>query len=133
MAEPWERSELTPDWLTGVLRASGGLAQARVASVALEPIGTFTNELVRVRLDYDRAEDGAPGSLVLKRAAPGRGRRGEEFVKEIRFYRELAGASPVRTPCFHFGSWDDATGRGLLLTPAPTIAPGAAAGSCSAR
>jgi hypothetical protein len=113
---PQRLRELTADWLTEVLRACGAVRSARVESVAFEPLGRFTTELWRVRLNYEREEEGAPRSVVLKRPAPDRGSRaGEDFENEIRFYRDLAPRSPVRTPRFYFGALDEVAGRALLL------------------
>ena len=108
-------SELTPEWLSGALRTSGTTRRARVTSVEFEPIGTFSNELWRLRLGYDVPEDGAPDSLVLKR--PKRGGRtppGAGFDNEIRFYQSAGRQVPVRIPRLVYGS-ADAQGGGLLL------------------
>jgi hypothetical protein len=106
--------EVTPAWLTGVLRASGGVRRATVKSVDFERVGTFTNEVWRLRIAYDQEEPGAPLSLVIKRPAPGRrDRTGEDFASEVRFYRDIAARAPVRTPRFHFGDLE--SGRALLL------------------
>ena len=106
--------EVTPAWLTGVLRTSGGVRRASVTKVDFERVGTFTNEVWRLLIAYDLEEPGAPRSLVIKRPAAGRrDRTGEDFASEVRFYRDLAGRAPVRTPRFHFGDLEP--GRSLLL------------------
>jgi hypothetical protein len=87
-----------------------------VTSVELEHIGTFSNELWRVRLGYDRAEAEAPASVVLKHSSPGRvDRVAEGFANEIRFYRDVSHRAGVRTPRFHFGGDDGETQCSLLL------------------
>lgn len=113
---PQRLRELTPDWLTDVLRKRGAVQRASVASVDFERVGTFTTEVWRLRVAYDRDEPGAPDSLVVKRPQPGRPERaGEDFASEIRFYRDLSGRAPVRTPRFYFGAPDAEAGRALLL------------------
>ncbi|MBW2281584.1 MAG: phosphotransferase [Deltaproteobacteria bacterium] len=108
-------SELTPEWLTAALRARGVTRYARVTSVEFERIGTFSNELWRLRLGYDGPEAGAPDSLVLKRSkAGGRHPPGAGFDNEIRFYESAGTQVPVRVPRLVFGS-ADAAGGGLLL------------------
>jgi hypothetical protein len=66
---PTELDELTPEWLTQVLREEGSVRHATVISVEREVLGEgrgFTGRVVRLRLGYDAAEDGAPHSLVAK-------------------------------------------------------------------
>lgn len=106
---------ITPAWLTRVLHAAGALPEGRVAGRELEPAGTFTDEVWRLRLRYQGAPEGAPSSLVLKRPRPGsRPRPAESFGLEVRFYRELAGRLPARTPRLYHGV-AGATGTALLL------------------
>ncbi len=108
--------ELTPDWLTGVLRESGAVRLACVRSVEPELIGNFSNQLWRLRLGYDREEAEAPASLVLKRPRPGGSADiGQGLADEIRFYNELGARLPVRTPRFHFGATDEFSDQALLL------------------
>jgi hypothetical protein len=116
MAFPRRVREITPAWLTEVLRESGGVRRANVTSLEPEEIGTFSNQLWRLRLGYDRGEAAAPASLVLKR--PQRHPRqdpGQGLADEIRFYRELGSRVDVRTPRFHFGAVDEETAQALLL------------------
>ena len=110
---PPRLSELTADWLTEVLRVDGTLPRGAVRSLEFELIGTFTNEVWRLRPSYDGGASGAPESFVLKRPYAPRQRDSEDFASEIRFYRELSARLPVRTPRFHFGELDGE--RSLLL------------------
>jgi hypothetical protein len=109
-------SELTPDWLTGIMRDSGVLRLARVTSLEFERIGVFSSELWRVHVGYDASEDGAPASLVLKRPKPG-GRQpyGTGFANEIAFYRGVRERLGVCAPRLFFGAHDAASGAALLL------------------
>ena len=109
-------SELNPEWLSDTLRACGATRHARVTSVEFEPIGTFSNELWRLRLGYDGPEEGAPDSLVLKRPKQGgRSPPGAGFDNEIRFYQSAGPQVPVRIPRLVFGSADPQGGGMLLL------------------
>ena len=59
------RDGLSPGWLTAVLRASGRIRAASVTGVALAPVGNGMLGLnLRLTLSYDRAEPGAPATLV---------------------------------------------------------------------
>lgn len=106
--------EVTPEWLTGALRRGGTLRDARVVGVELDLIGNFSNQLWRLDLRYDRAETGAPDTVVLKRSRSDRPlEAGQRLADEIRFYAELGGALPVRAPRFHFGA--EASERAVLV------------------
>jgi hypothetical protein len=108
-ALPAATVDLTPAWLTGALRRAGTLCDARVVAVASEQVGEgagFVGTLARLRLRYDTTEPGAPPTVVAKLPTHLRANRalaelGGGYEREIRFYRELAQALPVRTPvCF---------------------------------
>lgn len=102
-------SALTPAWLTDALRAAGELgADGIVTSVDLAPVGTGQMcDSIRLRLSYDGAPDTAPASLVAKLPAADPTSRQTarslgSYEKEVRFYQQLAGGLPVRTPrCLH--------------------------------
>ena len=66
---PTHPSELTPGWLTGILRDCGTLDKATVTAISSEVLGTgrgFTGQVMRLHLDYDRLEPTAPCSLIAK-------------------------------------------------------------------
>lgn len=106
---------LTVEKLEAWLRSAGVLPEGRVTGIAVVPIGTFSSALSRIRVRYAGAPAGVPESFVVKSSVSGRDDRlGERFETEIRFYRELAPRTPVRTPRFYGGEVDEA-GRGLLL------------------
>jgi aminoglycoside/choline kinase family phosphotransferase len=100
--------DITPEWLTGVLRKSGYLPHGTVSGVTLESIGDdrgFTGVIARLRPTYSGTTT-APASLVIKLptaqrlvAAGYRATRGgddaarrhyEHCVTEVAFYRDLA-------------------------------------------
>lgn len=113
---PRRLSELTPEWLTGVMRRGGSLRFARVTSLEFERIGVFSSELWRVHVGYDGVEKGAPASLVLKRPRPdARPPHGTGFANEILFYESVRERLGVRAPRCYFGAHDAASGRALLL------------------
>ena len=102
--------EVTPAWLTSVLRSSGALgADAAVADVAVEQFAQgsgLLSELFRLRPTYDGAHAGAPESLVLKLPTPDPAMRGVAdalgfYQRELRFYREVAPEVPFGTARCH--------------------------------
>ncbi|MEM8607017.1 MAG: phosphotransferase [Myxococcota bacterium] len=106
MAFPVHVEEIGPEWLTAVLRAEGVLARAAVTSVSREHVGEeagFLSTVGRCQLTYDRAEPGAPTSVVVK-LQPDVAEYAEAeselhaFTREVRFYREVAPTVPLRVP-----------------------------------
>jgi hypothetical protein len=113
---------ITPDCLTSCLRADGVVTQASVASIDVLPVGFkgMTGQISQLLITYDQDEPGAPSSVVAKFSAPDPKER--EMVhslgfyeREVRFYRELAAKSRVRTPRCYFGAVDLDNGASLLL------------------
>ncbi|MBM3139321.1 MAG: hypothetical protein FJZ92_03670 [Chloroflexi bacterium] len=111
---PMGLADVSADWLTSALRAGGGVGKASVTAFQWEVLGEgagFIGQLARIRLEYDREEPAAPRSLIAKFPSPIGQNRGFGVVArlyetEIRFYRELADALPVRVPRCFFGAFD---------------------------
>ena len=97
-------SNISPDWLTEVLRKHGLLAEARVVEVTAELIGGefgFLDCLAGLTLKYDRAEAAAPASLVVKASSSEAIYRhiGDfygAYEREFKFYESVAVRSPIR-------------------------------------
>ncbi len=113
--------EITVEWLTGALRASGAIGEARVESFEISEIdGGFIGGVNRIELTYDRQEAGAPGTIIAKFAIEDDEMRrpiddAGLYEREVRFYRELSSASGVATPEMYFAEYDGATGHFMLL------------------
>src|SRR6185369_549387 len=80
------------EYLTGALRRSGALGGGRVRDVGLESSrNTILSRIIRLRLTYDGAADGAPASLFLKTGLPERaGSEWNAGRQEVAFYNEAA-------------------------------------------
>lgn len=102
--------------LTEILRACSAIQEARVIAFEASQIGTFSSELWRLRVRYDRAEPSAPQWLVAKcqRKDP-RARSGNGFATEIHFYENIAPRLNVRLPRMYYGHHDEASGEALML------------------
>jgi len=111
---PQHLDELTPEWVTSALRARGVLENARVTELRKEILGEgegFIGQIVRLHLQLDRPEPGAPETLIAKLPiglAQNRalGEMLAVYEREIRFYEELAGDVPLRTPRCYFSAMD---------------------------
>jgi hypothetical protein len=120
---PRSPSALTAAWLTGALRVAGAVSRARVTSFEvqlLNPEKGMTGTLVELALTYDHTEPDAPASLVAKFSADQPQLRAVVhsmgfFEREVRFYRELAASTPVRTPRCYFADFDPIEGWSVLL------------------
>jgi hypothetical protein len=71
MSVPADSDGITLDWLTAALREAGAIYHARVTSIQSGPVGHMglTGQLRRLRISYDKAEPGAPSSLLAKFSA----------------------------------------------------------------
>lgn len=122
MSVPADSDGITPDWLTAALREAGAISQTRVTSIQSGPVGHMgmTGQLCRLQIRYDRAEPGAPRSLLAKFSARHPEVRATVhsigfYEREIGFYREFAADCPVRTPRCYFGEVEMDSGASLLL------------------
>jgi hypothetical protein len=105
--------EVTAEWLAGVLDAP----VARVEPLAAH---SGTTGRLRLALTYDYDGDSARPASVFVKLAPFDERQ-RKFVDrtglgvaEAMFYRDLAGAVPVRVPAVHFAA-TDSDGRYIMV------------------
>lgn len=107
------------DWLTAVLQAGG--VDAVVKSFTAQPVGTGQiGDSVRFNLTYARRGDGAPDTLVGKFPAAGDESRNTgialgNYLREVRFYQQLASTALIHTPRCYFTDVDEATSEFVLL------------------
>ena len=116
--------ELTPEWLTDALRATGTIKSAKVTSFDMQPdiaagVG-FMGVLAQVSPHYDRPEEGAPQSLIAKFPAPApENRQVAEalhfYENETNFYERIADEVELRTPRSYYGAFDSQSGDFVLL------------------
>jgi len=122
-AVPGRVEELRAEWLTECLRHAQAIAEgARIASFESTRIGEghgFAGQIARLQLRYEPADAG-PRTLIAKfvtEHAPTREMISavDGYVREVRFYRELAPDVGVPTPRCYLAHYDRAAGRFLLL------------------
>ncbi|MFK8024158.1 MAG: phosphotransferase [Ilumatobacter sp.] len=123
---PTTTSEITADWMTEALRGSGTIpADVSVAEVLLDPASAgvgFMGEVASVGVVYDGDAGDAPTRVVAKFPTQSPEIRAmmqptRIYEREHRFYDELAGSSPVRTPRIHHVTCDvaDADNEAYML------------------
>ncbi len=113
---------ITPDWLTDVLRASGAAPPgASIASIEPTRIGTGKlGDNIRFELTWTGDAGGAPASIVGKFPSTDETSRQAGlitgiYVREVSFYKELAGRVKMRIPHCHYVELDLQTGEFALI------------------
>ncbi len=112
---------IDPDWLTGVLQASGALPTGRVVDFVRSPVGNgLVADSYRFALNYQDAPADAPASLIGKFPShdPVSRKSGTDhllYVREIAFYREMAATVAIHTPRAFATMIDPATDDFVLL------------------
>ena len=122
MRFPADAGEITSEWLTKVLREAGAVESSRITAIDPTLVGQmgFTGQLLRLQISYEKAEPGAPRSLVAKFSAHHPEARATVhsmgfYEREVGFYLELATDCPVRAPRCYFGEVEIDSGASLLL------------------
>lgn len=106
-------------WLTAVLQRAG--IDAVVKSFTAANVGTGQiGESVRFKLVFDRVADDAPASLVGKFPSPGDVSRATgvalgNYIREVRFYQQLAPGALIATPRCYFTDVDEVTSEFVLM------------------
>jgi len=123
VTHPRTIDEISAPWVTEILRGVGVLRESAVVAVDVRAIGQgigFLSNRARVTLTYDRAEEAAPASVVVK--MPSTVKEGADFAesthvyeREIRFYREVAPHTPVRVPRVYATVMDQACDVFILV------------------
>ena len=114
--------EITPEWLTQVLRESGLNESTQVESVSATPLGAdrgVNSEIVKLTLQYNRDPGGAPTGLIAKFVPSNKEMHAVSdqlgiYECEAGFYSELAHRLEIRTPKAFFSAFDT-TDRQLLI------------------
>ena len=120
---PKNSAAVNAEWLDGVLRSNGGLSGAKIAAVVADKLGEGVGimaEVSRLSITYDKADSGAPASLIGKfpTADPvnlGVARALYFYPREVAFYTKLAQYSPIRTPRLFHAELDMADQSFVLL------------------
>ncbi len=106
-------------WLTAVLQQGG--VDAVVNGFTAANVGTGQiGDSVRFTLDYARRGDDAPASLVGKFPSAGEESRATgvalgNYLREVRFYQQLAPTALIHTPRCYFTDVDEATSEFVLM------------------
>jgi hypothetical protein len=109
--------EVTPGWLTAVLRQSGLLPEGEVVEVKRETTGAFNSHTNRLVLRYSPGiSPEVPTRFVLKQNTSEAWSHGAGQL-EVKFYRLVAALPdhpPVIIPCYG-AAYDEQTGNSYVL------------------
>lgn len=130
---PVTTAEITPAWLTDILRGSGALSgSGRVEGFEVRPVGLGfgqTGDSARLALSY-AGEANGPGTLFAKFPTTDAARRKAAasiglYEREVNCYRNLIREIGVRTPTCHFAACSpDGELFALVLEDFPNYRPG---------
>ncbi len=121
---PGSIKDITAEWLNGALHANGFLnMDTHITSIELKPMAVgegFQSDMARIVPHYNRANTTLPQSMVAKlptsyEPANYVAMLFNTYEREIRFYKELAARSPVRTPGLILGEFDAEAKRYVLI------------------
>lgn len=122
-ATPADLEDFTLAWLNDALHDSGVLDSTRVTAAHAELVATgrgIGGTVARIHLGYEGDAADAPASIIAKLpSAIELTRGGGRFLRlperEVRFYRDLAGRVPTRTPECYYAAIDDDGDAFVLL------------------
>jgi aminoglycoside/choline kinase family phosphotransferase len=112
---PATPAQITPDWLTGVLRTSGALSStASVVSIDHTPVGEgvgMLSEIEFLGLTYEGDAADAPASVVAKFPTQNETNRGvavhfNVYAREVRYFAELHDQSAAHGPKVHLSQME---------------------------
>lgn len=115
-------------WIEDLLAAGG--SRVKIASLSVERIGTGQlGDTARFRLTYEPGSDPAPTTLIGKFSSTDPtslevAASWSLYVREVRFYHELAGKARVAVPACYGAQMDEGGGFALLLEDLAPAAPG---------
>ena len=124
LRHPEQFSEITPEWLTAVLREGGSCRASNVKNIEMKPLGGagvgFLSGVARLQVTYDVPEPDGPASAVVKLPTLTEETRniGDTFrayEREARFYHEVMPKSRIRAPRCYYCHYDPEQARFVLV------------------
>lgn len=118
IATPVRIEEISREWLDSVLESAD---IAPIRGFTATPFGDgLYGSIAKVALSYGSSAESGPRTLIVKLPADDEEMRGALrtigiYSRECRFYTEIAGRLPIRTPKCYFAAVDPASGDTVLL------------------
>jgi len=103
---PRHSDEITPLWLTEVLKEAGLIVDSSVVSIKKEQIAqgkAWLSTILKIEVTYDSTNERAPNSFVLKLLSESRVSRDfsyerQAYEREVNFYNQIANTIPIHLP-----------------------------------
>ncbi len=117
---PKTPEEISPEWLNTAL-SSNKLFKSQVVSHKSKRIGEntgFIGYLVRIELTYSEIDENSPASIIAKLSPTDPElleRFKENFIREVKFYEELAAGKDIPVPKCYYLDLIPETGESILL------------------
>lgn len=134
LRHPQHFNEITPEWLTAVLREGGSCRDSRVKDIEIKPIGGqgvgYLSGVARIKIAYDALGSDTPESAVVKLPTLTEANRnlGDSFnayEREARFYHEIMPKSRIRAPRCYYCAFDaKQTSFVLIMEDLSSLRPG---------
>ena len=120
---PATMDDITPEWLTGALRAGGHLCSCSVTGIEKVTIGQgvgILGELSRMTPKYSAGDATGPKTLIAKIPTADEGGKGIAnmlgfYEKEVRFYDQLCEGIGVRSARSYYTAGDPAAVKYVIL------------------
>ncbi len=116
--------DITADWLNDALHENGFLrADKNIVAIEITPMAVgegFQSDMARIFPKYDGEDPALPSSIVAKlptsyEPANYVAMLFNTYEREIRFYKEVAPRSPIRSPRLILGEFDGEAKRYCLI------------------
>jgi hypothetical protein len=124
MKQPKKPQEITPEWIDYAFSQAGICNSRAIRDVKVERLGPHVKGLLssicRVNISHEVNDSELPTSVVIKFPSELEERKNfgnhyHAFERELRFYRELAERSPIRTLKCYFNIMDVENGVYILV------------------
>ena len=118
---PKSPEEISPEWLTTALSSNNKLFKSKVVSHKTKRIGEdkgFIGYLVRIELTYSETDENSPPSIIAKFSPNDPElleKMKENFIREVRFYEEIAARKEIPVPKCYYLDLIPETGESILL------------------
>ena len=120
---PRDLQDITPAWLTDVLKSGGALGDVSVARYSAEPIAEdkgFMNQLFRLTLDYRAGSSALPRTMIVKLPSADPSLRTVfdrlgQNRREVGFYQDVAIHENLSVPICYYSGIDPRTENTVLL------------------
>lgn len=106
---PKQLDEITPEWLTCILKEVGIIKNSKIKNIKQRSLAdgkAWLSNVIRLEVEYDSDFNDAPKSFVLKMLSKSEFRESkyelEAYDREIKFYKELGSIMPIRLPKLYY-------------------------------